>query len=283
VRAVWITAGNPVAMLPDSHKVAEALRTRELVVVVDPFMTDTARLAHLVLPTTTLIEDDDVVGAYGHHYLGTVRPLVPPPGEAKTDLEIVQALAARVGLGEVMAGSARAWKEKIVAPRLGPYGVTVDALDAGAVRNPIAPRVLFEGRRFPTPSGKVNLMTAAPSAEALAGPDPGYPLWLMSLSTPDAQSSQWTRKLDGPATCTVHPDAAAGLPDGALATLETRHGRMHVKLVHDAAQRRDVAIVPKGGHLGAGRAANALIAARTSDIGEGASLYDERARIVRPA
>ncbi len=67
VRAVWVTAGNPVAMLPDSSAVARALETRELVVVVDSFLTDTARRATVVLPTTTLVEDDDLLGAYGHH------------------------------------------------------------------------------------------------------------------------------------------------------------------------------------------------------------------------
>ena len=53
IRAVWVTAGNPVAMLPESGTVARALETRELVVVVDPFLTDTGRRAHFVLP------DDD--------------------------------------------------------------------------------------------------------------------------------------------------------------------------------------------------------------------------------
>src|SRR5678815_1442849 len=107
IRAVWVTAGNPVAMLPDSATTAEALRTRDLVVVVDPFLTDTAACAHVVLPTTTLLEDDDVLGSYGHHYVGVSTPVVPRPENVRSDLEIVQALAARVGLADVVAGRAR--------------------------------------------------------------------------------------------------------------------------------------------------------------------------------
>ena len=76
IRAVWVTAGNPVSMLPDSATVAKALETRELVVVVDPFLTDTARRATVVFPTTTLVEDDDVLGAYGNHWLGASTPVV---------------------------------------------------------------------------------------------------------------------------------------------------------------------------------------------------------------
>ncbi len=96
VRAVWITAGNPVSMLPDSATVAKALETRELVVVVDPFLTDTARRATVVFPTTTLVEDDDLLGAYGNHWLGASTPVVAPPPGVMTDLQIVQALAREI-------------------------------------------------------------------------------------------------------------------------------------------------------------------------------------------
>ncbi|HVY62053.1 MAG TPA: molybdopterin-dependent oxidoreductase, partial [Planctomycetota bacterium] len=96
VRAVWVTAGNPVAMLPESETTAQALASREFVCVVDPFETDTTRLAHLVLPTTTLLESDDLLGSYGHHWIGASRPVVPPPPGVLSDLEIAQALAERL-------------------------------------------------------------------------------------------------------------------------------------------------------------------------------------------
>ncbi len=279
VRAVWITAGNPAAMLPDSAKVAEALTTREFVVVVDSFMTDTARLAHLVLPTTTLLEEDDLLGAYGHHYIGTARPVVAPPEGCKSDLEIAQLLAERVGLGQVMAGTPQEWKRRLVAPKLAPLGITVEDIDTGHVRNPLAAKVLFEGRKFATPSGRVNLITEPPPAEAVAGARADFPMWLMSLSTADAQSSQWSRRLSGPAVLTVHPDSAAGIPDGGLGRLESAIGALEVRVAHDPEQRRDVAILPKGGHLRDGRCANTLVRAATTDIGEGGALYDERVRL----
>lgn len=114
IRAVWITAGNPVTMLPASLVSAEALKTREFVVVADGFMTDTARLATVVLPTATLLEDDDVAGSYGHHWIGEVRPIVAPPPEVKTDHEILQALAPRLGLGDRYAAPARVWKQRLL-------------------------------------------------------------------------------------------------------------------------------------------------------------------------
>jgi anaerobic selenocysteine-containing dehydrogenase len=270
VRAVWVTAGNPVCMLPESETIVRALSTRDFVVVVDPFMTDTARLAHLVLPTTTLLEDDDVLGAYGHHWLGEARPVVPPPDGVRSDLQILQGLARRCGLEGVLAGTAREWKARLLRPEVG-------RLDDLPMRNPRAPEVLFADRRFPTASGKVNLIHQGP---APIPRDADYPLVLLGLATERSQSSQWPRVPDGPAVCTVHPETAGAVPDGGLARLETRVASMIVRLKHDAQQRRDVAIVPKGGHLGAGRCANVLLSARTTDLGEGGALNDQGCRLV---
>ena len=279
IRAVWVTAGNPVAMLPDSDRVAEALRTREFVVVADAFLTDTARCAHVVLPTRTLLEADDLLGAYGHPYLSASVPVVPPEGEARSDLEIMQGLASRLGLADEFAGSHRDWKRRLVGPRLEAAGVTLPDLEAGAVRNPFAPRVVFEGRRFPTPTGRARLMTAAPDTTAI--PDPDHPLLLMSVATPLRQCSQWSVRPEGPAEVTVHPDAAAGIPDGGLARLESTLASIDVRVRHDSRQRLDVVLIPKGGWVSDGQCANRLVEARATDDGEGAAYYDQRVRLVR--
>jgi len=281
IRAVWITAGNPVVMLPESLTVKAALSSRELVVVVDSVLTDTAELATLVLPTDTLLEADDLVGSYGHHYLGAVTPVVPPPAGVKSDLQILQELATRVGLSAAMAGDARQWKERILAPRLSPHGITLETLEQGYVRNPLAPPVLFADRKFPTPSGRVNLLQEAPAT--VPPLDPAWPLFLMSLSTEKAQASQGAVRSIGPLSCRVHPQAAPGFSAGERVDLVSPLGRIQVVLDFDEAQRLDVAIVPKGGELRRGTAPNALIRAQTTDHGEGGALYDERVRIERIA
>jgi len=143
----------------------------------------------------------------------------------------------------------------------------------------MAEEVLFADRRFATASGRVNLITAAPAPSPA---DPEFPLVLLGLSTDRSQSSQWPRPPEGPAICTLHPEAAGGLPDGALARLETRVSSIVVRLKHDPRQRRDVAIVPKGGHFSAGRCPNVVLAARTTDLGEGGALNDQGCRIVPP-
>ncbi len=281
IRAVWVTAGNPVCMLPESRTVAKALESREMTVVVDSFLTDSARCAHFVLPTTTMLEDDDLLGAYGHHWLAEVRPVVSPPDGVKTDLEILRELAPRVGLSAEFAEDAETWKRKMLA-KVAPLGASLEDLRRGPVRNPVAPKVLFEGGRVPTASGRVNLVTAL-------DPEPPRttaerPLLLMPQATEKSQSAQWPSRLQqGPATAIVHPESAPGFRDGDLARVESEIGELTVRLRYDAGQRRDVLLMDKGGWLSAGRAANALIRAQVTDAGGCAVYLDTPVRLLAPA
>lgn len=287
VRAIWVTAGNPVSMLPDSGAVRAAFRASEFNVVVDTHPTDTTDCAHLVLPTLTLLEDSDVLGAYGNHWLRISEPAVAAP-QAKSgadndgprhELHILQGLAARLGLAAVLAGSIDDWKRRLLA-RLEPAGVTLETLRAAPARNPFAEPVLFADGRVDTPSGRVNLLTQAPLPPPRT--DAQWPLTLLAASTPKAQSSQWSVALPpGPAELRVHPDSAAGARDGERCRLESALASMEVVVRHDSTLRRDVAWMAKGGMLRDGRCANLLVAAVESDAGGGAAYYDERVRVVR--
>ncbi len=272
VRMAWVDLGNPVNTLPDSHATAKALRTRELTVVADAFLTDTARCADIVLPVTTMLEDDDLVGAYGHHWLAEINPVVEPPGEVKTDYEIVQGLAQRVGLNGEFEQPVRAWKERMLGRE------TLEALGGGAVRNPKASRVLFSNRKFPTPSGKINLLHDPDLA--LPAPDPDYPLQLMALSTRKAQCAQWEgEEPAGPVVATVHPDSADRLSDGDFALVESELGTLKVQLNLDDRQRPGLVLVDKCGWLSSGRSANAITPAWETDAGGGAAYYETPVRI----
>src|SRR5471032_361402 len=106
-------------------------------------------------------------------------------------------------------------------------------------------------------------------------------LSFMALSTDKAQSSQWSKgEPAGPPLLTVHPGAAAGIPDGTVARLESAVGAIAVRVRYDSRQRRDVALMAKGGHLRTGSSANLLSRARATDIGGGGALYDEPGRLV---
>jgi anaerobic selenocysteine-containing dehydrogenase len=265
-------------MLPDSRATAEALRTRELTVVVDSFLTDSAREAHVVLPTTTMLEDDDLLGAYGNHWIHELRPVVRPPEGVRTDLEIVHALAPRLGIGAPFTDTPEIWKRRMLA-KVAPLGASLEDLRSGRpTRNPFSTRVLFEDRKFPTATGRVNLVKELDPEPPRATSE--RPLLLMAQSTERSQGSQWQAPDQaGLAVAVVHPDAAQGFLDGGAVRIESEIGAMEVVLRFDSSQRRDVLLMEKGGWFSAGRAANALVPARLTDAGECAVYLDTPVRI----
>ena len=277
IRMVWVWGANPVAMLPDSETTAEALRTREFTVVVDPFLTDTAQCADLVLPTTTFLEEDDFVGAYGHHYLAEVHPVVAPPTDVLTDHEIVRELSRRLGMADDFDVDTATWKQRLLR-KLNDQGITADDFKKGFVRSPFARNILFADRRFNTASGKVNLIHKL-HPDLLNVPSES-PLRLAALSTSMSQASQWpTDTQTGPATAVVHPSVAPDHNDGDVATVSTERGSLQIRLKFDSNQRPDVLLMDKGGWHSAGRSANALIDAELTDDGECAVYYDTPAVI----
>ena len=94
VKALFVYASNPVASVPHQSQVRRGLARNDLfTVVVEHFLTDTARYADIVLPATMQIEHRDLLIAYGHLYLAWNEPAVPPPGECLPTTEIFRSLA----------------------------------------------------------------------------------------------------------------------------------------------------------------------------------------------
>jgi anaerobic selenocysteine-containing dehydrogenase len=275
VRLAWITAGNPVAMLPDSERVARELRRVDFTVVVDTHWTDTCSVADLVLPTLTLVEDEDVMGAYGNNYLRSSKPVIEPFGEARHELWIHQQLATRLDFGELLEGTPAEWKDRLLKPE-----VDRAVFDGQPIRQPGAPRVLFEGRKFLTPDGKANLTSAEPAAAEENSQE--FPFRLMAVSHPDSQSSQWSVEPPDMPLARISAEADPSLLDGKVFRLESRHGGFPVLVKREPGIHPELVILPKGGSgIYGGWCPNALIEARETDFGEGACYYEEPVRLVK--
>lgn len=275
IQVAWITAGNPVSMLPESDTVRAALDRVPFTVVVDTHPTDTTEVADLVLPTLTLLEDDDLLGAYGNHWLRVSRPAVAPPSGPRHELKIWQALATRLDVD--LEGTIDTWKRRAMG-RLEGAGVTLERLKAGPVKNPFAKPILFEDRRFATRTGKVQLLDRPADPPPATNED--YPMTLLAVSTSRAQCSQWAGPLpEGPPEAWVHPSRGLDLSDGDVAWLESEVGRIRVVLRFDPNARIDVVRMEKGGMLRDGRCANRLVRAEETDLGGGAAYYDQPVRI----
>ena len=99
VTALLIQNTNPAVVAPESAVVrAGMLRDDLFTCVHEQFMTDTARLADIVLPATTFLEHDDIYTAGGHTFLQASRAVIPAPGECRSNHTFIGQLAERLGL-----------------------------------------------------------------------------------------------------------------------------------------------------------------------------------------
>ncbi|MFF2502946.1 molybdopterin-dependent oxidoreductase [Streptomyces sp. NPDC058067] len=98
LKALWITGEDACATDPDSRRVAEALDACPLVVVNELFLGETARHADVVLPVASWLEKDGTFVNFDRRFQ-RVRAAVRPPGTARSDFAVVQAVATAMGSG----------------------------------------------------------------------------------------------------------------------------------------------------------------------------------------
>ena len=97
IQAVIVYNSNPVAVAPESAKVAEGFARDDLfTVVLEHFKTDTVDYADIVLPATTQLEHTDIHATYGHLYIMANNPAIAPLGESKPNSEIFRLLASKM-------------------------------------------------------------------------------------------------------------------------------------------------------------------------------------------
>jgi len=98
VTAMLIQNTNPVTVAPEQELVKRGFAREDLFVCVhEQFMTETALMADIVLPATMFLEHDDLYQGGGHQYFQMGPKLVDPPGECRSNHEVICELAHRVG------------------------------------------------------------------------------------------------------------------------------------------------------------------------------------------
>jgi anaerobic selenocysteine-containing dehydrogenase len=98
VTAMLIQNTNPVSVAPDQEVVKRGFARDDLFVCVhEQFMTDTAKMADVVLPATMFVEHDDFYTAGGSQYILLGPKLIEPPGECRSNHDVICGLAKRLG------------------------------------------------------------------------------------------------------------------------------------------------------------------------------------------
>jgi len=308
LRMAWVERGNPVTQNPDTNTVLRAFRSLDFVVVVDQFLTDTAREADIVLPAKTMFEQSDVIGAYWHAYVQLKQKVIEPPGEVKPESEIYRMLARRLSLPDAEnpavfpVGDAEvdAYLERVLRPFT---GLTLERLREGPILPPGHQEVAFSDFVFPTPSGKIELESTEAQArwgvdtvpvysEPLASvrggyPDPeSYPLYLMTPNTKNRIHSQFNnlrmiRQFSRKPRLHIHPQDARQrrLADGDHVRVFNERGELVLEARLDPSLKPGCVSVTNGWWISEGGAVNFCSAGRETDMGYGAAFHEVRVEV----
>ena len=296
VQALVVYNSNPAAIAPNQNLVLAGLRRPDLfTVVLEQFQTDTADYADLLLPATTFLEHTDIYLAYGHYHLQLARPCVPPPGEARSNVDVFRALALRMGFEDACFRDSEDDMMRALLASGHPFleGITVERLDREhSVRLNVAPGdepfLPFANGGFVTPSGKCEFgaesLEYAPPVESRLGDEAlcsKYPLELVSSKNDDSMNSTFGHRAGVDAeTSLLYLNPADATPraivNGDRVRAFNDRGSLLLKAKVAATVRPGVARAPSvrwPKRSIDGRNANALTSDRLADIGGGPTFY----------
>jgi anaerobic selenocysteine-containing dehydrogenase len=296
VRAIVVYNSNPGSVAPNQQRVLAGFQRPDLfTVVLEHFQTDTADYADILLPATTQLEHLDIHRSYGHTYSMLNTPAIAALGESKPNTEIFRLLAARMGFDDACFKDS---DEDLVKQSLEGLnaGITLEQLkEKGWASLQVGDAPFAEGK-FPTPSGKCEFYSERlkeldplptyipPREDRLSNPSLAekFPLALISPPAHHFLNSTFVNlfsaKEIGP-TLEIHPaDATARhIDDGVPVEIFNKRGSFLAKAVVTTRTRPGVLSAPSiwwNKLVPGGRNANSTTSEELTDLGAGATFYD---------
>ena len=270
IKAIWIMATNPVVSMPDADVVRQALKQCPFVVVSDAIRdTDTARLAHVLLPAAAWGEKDGTV-TNSERTISRQRAFLSLPGKSKPDWQIVCDVARRMGFsGFNFDNAAEIFREHAALSTFENNGTR--ALDIGACANlsdqayealppfqwprpknkQASPRMFADGKFF-TGNGKANIV-ATPFRAPLGSVSAAFPLVLNTgrirdqwhTMTRTGKSARLMAHMGEPFV-EIHPADArkAGIAPASLVRVSSDRGEVILRALVSEKQKQGTVFVP---------------------------------------
>ena len=258
VRALYASGVNILVTYPNTRRTIEALRSLDFVAVAAHAMTPTAEHADIVLPKTTTLEEEEVSFMPSGPTVLFTRAVVPPQGEARSEIDIAVPLLDKMAARQALARHLLPWRSQRAFNTylLGDSGIRIEDLERTGYHQVTGaePRT---ARPFATSTGKIELFSTVMAAAGL-DPLPSYTpprrerlpeqtarRFPLLLITGDREKSYhhsrfrdqpWALKVSPDPRLTMHPGTARqlGLDDGAWVHLEIAGGsgtcRLRIKL-----------------------------------------------------
>ena len=167
VRALLVLASNLIVSAPDANRVAERLRSLDLLVVSDIFLSETAAFADVVFPTTQWAEEEGTMTNLEGRVIRR-RRAAPPPDGVRDDLQLLSAIATRLGRGSYFPTDPREVFDELRRASAGGIadysGISYERIEAErgvfwpcpGEGHPGTARLFAD--RFPTPDGRARFI-----------------------------------------------------------------------------------------------------------------------------
>ena len=307
IKAMFVYNSNPAVIAPDQNAVMKGLEREDLfTVVLEHFMTDTARFADYIFPATTQLEHWDLHTSWGQSYLNINEPVIPPLGESKPNNEFFRLLASAMGHKDDYLFESDMDIIRRTLDSDHPYmkGISFDSLrkTGWAKLNVTEDLMPFETGTFNTLSGKIEFYSKSLEEMGMAAlpvynpvihstaQQEKYPLKILTikstknfLNTSHANVDHLRNK-EGGARLDLHPDDAnsRGISDGSAVEVFNDRGRVLLTARVSERVAKGVACLPQGfwpSLMDGGSSANALTSDRLTDMGDGAALQETIAEV----
>lgn len=303
IEALIVYNANPVAVAPDSNKVAQGFARDDLfTVVLEHFQTDTADYADILLPATTQLEHIDVHSAYGHHYMMANNAAIAPLGEAKSNTEFFRLLAKKMGFTDSCFSET---DDQLAAQAFRTDDTRAvhfdwESLKKSGWKKLALPEAPFAHGGFLTPSGKCEFYSEQMQQAGL-DPLPSYTApyesvasnvelaqqFPLAMISPPARNFMNTtfvnvaslRDTEGEPHLDIHPDDAQkrAINTGDLVRIFNQRGSLEARARVTDKARPGVVVglsIWWKKFASDGQNANAVTSQRVADMGGGATFYD---------
>jgi len=291
IKGIFITKANPLVQMPDTNRAVAAFTGVDFKVVIDMFMTDTARHADLVLPCTSILEEEDIVAtSMFSPCLNYSYPAVKPPAGIIGEFELFRRLAKKMGLAGYPDIDQIEYLKRAVKPLEESFGIAWETIRNTYVTLP-GNRIPWQDGKFLTPSGKYELYSEKAAADGHppipvlrepTSPPADFPLRLLTPHTRQSMHSQHFAFTDATPTVYLNPATAHtySLQATQAARLSSPAGQLRVTVAFDDGILPGLAVVHQGWWHKSGPV-NLLTGIRVSDMGNNAAYNECFCRIDR--
>ena len=304
LKMIWVERGNPISQNPDTNQILKAFDRLEFKVVVDQFMTDTAKEADIILPAKNMFEQSDIIGGYWNPYVQLKPKLLEETGEVKTETEIYYLLAEKLGYPKI---EIEKYLPKPGNEHIENYLKNVlktepslnwEDLKKGPIIAPGHEEIAFADKRFNTPSGKIELyseeaenkwgVNKLPDFKPLVNAEKkeAFPFMLMSPNTKNRIHSQFgnlriiKQFAPEPTIIISSKDAVLkGIKPGEQIRVYNDEGELYGKAEINFSLLNGCVVYYNGWWLQEGGTPNLLSKGLETDMGHGTAFHDTRVNI----